>query len=131
MTFRRKMTMTKRKQSQTTATLSPPPYLCEDAAAVWRVAVAQMVASGNIEEADGPTIETYCAAVVRQRRITAEIDGAPLTGSGKMAPLLRVAEATAATVKNLGHVLGLNPAARQRLPKAPQKVGGGKWDDLD
>jgi phage terminase small subunit len=86
-----------------------------------------------VDVADAVALETFVAAVIRQRRIMVEIESAPLVTAGKISPLLRVAEATAATVKNLGHVLGLNPVARQRLPKPPQghrPGGGGKWGDL-
>jgi P27 family predicted phage terminase small subunit len=110
--------------------LPPPAYLSAEAAQIWRDAVGQMATRGTVEIADGPTIETSVVAVERQRRITAEIAGAPLTDEeGKVAPLLRFAGATAATVKNLATALGLNPLGRQRLPKAPQR-GGSKWDDL-
>ena len=111
--------------------LPPPNYLTPAAAEVWRRTVTHLVALGTVNVADETTLETFVAAVLRQRRISRAIEDGPLTEDGKISPLLRVAEATAATVKNLGHVLGLNPTARQRLPKAPQKVGGGKWQDLD
>jgi P27 family predicted phage terminase small subunit len=110
--------------------LPPPPYLDEADAVIWRLTVAQLAVQGEVVAADGPTVETYVAAISRQRRIAAEIKSQPVVTDGKISPLLRVAEATAATVKNLGHVLGLNPTARLRLPKRPQ-TGGGKWADLD
>jgi P27 family predicted phage terminase small subunit len=113
--------------------LPPPPFLSQDAAQVWRETVAHLAARGPVDVADAVALETFVAAVIRQRRIMVEIESAPLVTAGKISPLLRVAEATAATVKNLGHVLGLNPVARQRLPKPPQghrPGGGGKWGDL-
>ena len=108
----------------------PPPYLAPEAAQLWRETVEHMRAHNTLDAADAVTLETFCAAVLRQRRIMAELESGPLVVGGKIAPLLRVAEATAATVKNLAHVLGLNPVARQRLPRAPQGKGGGKWSDL-
>lgn len=111
--------------------LPPPPHLSRDGSQLWRETVAHLVElHGAVNAADGPTLETYVAAILRQRRIMVEVEAAPLvTSEGKLSPLLRVAEATAATVKNLAHVLGLNPVARQRLPRAPQK-GVSKWDGV-
>jgi P27 family predicted phage terminase small subunit len=100
---------------------------------LWLETVAHLTAHGTADAADAMTIETFVPAVLRQRRIMAEIEAAPLVTDGKISPLLRVAEATAATVKNLAHVLGLNPVARQRLPRLPQKSNGqvgSKWSDL-
>jgi P27 family predicted phage terminase small subunit len=111
--------------------LPPPEHLSPEAAAVWRRTVAHMATRGPVDAADEIALETFVAAVIRQRRMAAEIEETPLTTDGKISPLLRVAEATAATVKNLGHVLGLNPTARQRLPKAaaPQKAPS-IWDGI-
>jgi P27 family predicted phage terminase small subunit len=110
--------------------LPPPAYLSAAAAQVWRDTVAHIAAHGTVDAADSVTLETFVAAVLRQRRIAAEIEAAPLLDEeGKISPLLRVAASTAATVKNLAHALGLNPLARQRLPKAPPN-GGGRWGDL-
>jgi P27 family predicted phage terminase small subunit len=110
--------------------LPPPPYLSADAAQLWRETVGHLAVRGQVDPADATTLETFVAATMRQRRIMLAIEAEPLVTDGKISPLLRVAEATAATVKNLAHVLGLNPTARRRLPKAPEKRGGGKWDDL-
>lgn len=107
--------------------LPPPEYLSPYAASVWRRTVAHLVAHGRLDIADEPTIETYVAAVERQRLIAVEIASGPMVTGGKISPLLRVAEATAATVRNLGHVLGLNPVARQRLPRPPQQAANDKW----
>ena len=114
--------------------LPAPAFLSAEGAEVWRSTVANMAAHGTVDAADSIVLETFVAAVLRQRRIAVEIEAAPLTDEeGRIAPLLRVAASTAATVKNLAHVLGLNPVARQRLPQGPQKPGGstgGKWGDL-
>jgi P27 family predicted phage terminase small subunit len=109
---------------------SPPPHLSPDAQAVWRDTVELLEARAALNREDAMTIETYVMAIVRQRRLTVELEAAPLVVDGKLSPLLRVAEATAATVKNLGHVLGLNPVARQRLPIARQPERGSKWDGV-
>jgi P27 family predicted phage terminase small subunit len=95
---------------------APPTHLSPDAAAIWRETVGLLEARGTLNREDAMTLETYCMAVIRQRRLTVELEAHPLVVDGKLSPLLRVAEATAATVKNLGHVLGLNPVARQRMP---------------
>ncbi len=61
-----------------------------------------------------------------------EIEAGPLQDEeGKINPLLRVAESTAATVGSVARALGLSPTARQRLPKAapPQKANP-IWDDV-
>jgi P27 family predicted phage terminase small subunit len=111
--------------------LPVPPHLSEAAAQIWRETASHMAANGTVDAAYGPTLESYIAAVIRQRRIAAEIEAAPLTDEeGKVSPLLRIAGSTAATVRSLAAVLGLNPIARQRLPKAPQSNGGGRWSDL-
>ena len=104
--------------------------MSREAAAVWRRTVAHMAARGPVDAADEIALETFVAAVIRQRRMAAEIEETPLTTDGKISPLLRVAEATAATVKNLGHVLGLNPTARQRLPKAAPQKANPIWDGV-
>jgi P27 family predicted phage terminase small subunit len=114
--------------------LPPPPHLSPSAAQVWRETVAHLAARGAVNPADAITLETFVGAVLRQRRIAAEIEAAPLMDDeGKLCPLLRYAASTAATVKGLAAALGLNPVARQRLPKPPQghgPGGGGKWGDL-
>ena len=68
-------------------------------------------------------------AVVRQRQLTAALDRAGIVDKdGKPNPLLRTIEATACTVKNLGHVLGLSPMGRKALPAAADtKRKGGTW----
>ena len=112
--------------------LPPPAFLSPAGAAIWRSTVAHMAAHGTVDAADSIVLETFVAAVLRQRRIAVEIEADPLTDEeGKISPLLRVAASTAATVKNLAHTLGLNPMARQRLPKGPQGPSGdrGKWGD--
>jgi P27 family predicted phage terminase small subunit len=110
--------------------LPPPPDLPPDAAVIWRKTVAHLARIGTVNTADEIALETFCFAVLRQRRIAAEIQAAPIVADGKISPLLKVAEAVAASVKNLGHVLGLNPTARVRLPMAPRKGGADKWADL-
>ena len=127
---------TKTKPTTKTAPLDPlppPAFLSAEGAAVWRSTVLHMQVHGTVDAADSVTLETFVAAVLRQRRIAAEIEAAPLTDDeGRISPLLRVAASTAATVKNLAHVLGLNPVARQRLPRGQQKpdAAGSKWGDL-
>jgi hypothetical protein len=82
--------------------------------------MAHLQANGDYLEADTPTLETYCFAVIRQRRLSAELAAAPLVDpDGKLNPILRVLEQTSATVKNLGHVLKLNPTARKVTGKPP------------
>lgn len=112
--------------------LPPPAHLSVAAAQVWRETITQIAAHGTVDAADAATLETFVAAILRQRRIMAEIEAAPLMDEqGKLSPLLRYASSTSATVKGLAHVLGLNPVARLRLPKAPRKAAGGdKWGDL-
>lgn len=111
--------------------LPVPAHLSAAAAQIWRETASHMAANGTVDAAYGPTLESYVAAVIRQRRIAAEIENAPLLDEeGKVSPLLRIAGPTAATVRSLAAVLGLNPVARLRLPRAPQSKGGGRWDDL-
>lgn len=107
----------------------PPAHMSTDAARIWRQVVTHLNRNGQLLRVDTGTIETYCMAVVRQRRLNAVLDKADLVDeSGKPHPLLRTVEATAATVKNLAHVLGLNPVARKTLPaKNPKEEGGGPW----
>jgi phage terminase small subunit len=74
-------------------------------------------ANGQLLRIDSAVIETFVTAVIRQRRLTAVLDKADLVDKdGKPHPLLRTIEATATTIKNLSHVLGLNPLARKALP---------------
>ena len=105
--------------------LRAPRYLSRDAAVIWRQVVAHHRGQGTLLAVDAGVIETYAMAVVRQRRLTAELDKHALVDKqGRPHPLLRTIEATAATVKNLSHVLGLNPLARKALPaKAPKAKG--------
>jgi P27 family predicted phage terminase small subunit len=103
----------------------PPAYLSADAARIWRGVVTHLRGNGLLLRVDVGVIETYCMAVVRQRRLTAELDKAGmLDESGKPHPLLRTIEATAATVKNLAHVLGLSPMSRKALPAKPENPKG-------
>jgi P27 family predicted phage terminase small subunit len=109
----------------------PPPaptHLSREAAEVWRRAVARLAAHGRLEGADENVLAGYCMAVTRQRALQAELDRVGVLDDGKLSPMLRVIEATAATVKNLSHVLGLNPPfARRTLPgKFPPATKGGR-----
>jgi P27 family predicted phage terminase small subunit len=109
----------------------PPAYLSADASQIWRLVTSHLDRSGLLLNVDAGTVETYCMAVVRQRRLNGELDRAAtlLDESGKPHPLLRTIEATAATVKNLAHVLGLNPVARKMLPmkQTPKNKGSEPW----
>lgn len=106
----------------------PPEFLSPEGKRIWRDTVAQMTAHGIHDPADAVTLETYVLAVLRQRMIAAEVRKRPLlTGDGKISPLVRAAEATAGTVRNLARVLGLSPTARQRLPRAPEKPVTDRW----
>jgi P27 family predicted phage terminase small subunit len=108
-----------------------PEFFSTEGKRIWRDTVTQMAVHGIHDPADAMTLETYVFAVLRQRMIAAEVRKRPLlTNDGKISPLVRAAEATAGTVRNLARVLGLSPTARQRLPRAPQKQGGNKWSDL-
>jgi P27 family predicted phage terminase small subunit len=120
------------KPKARTSAPNPPAHLSADAARIWREVVAHLAQNGLLLRVDAGTVETYCMAVVRQRRLTGELDKAPLLdASGKPHPLLRTIEATAATVKNLAHVLGLNPVARKALPtKQNTTEKGGAWDGV-
>ena len=106
-----------------------------------KVQAARRVANGARRDrtgipaipADEVLIETLVLAIARQRRIMGEIEAGPLQDEeGKINPLLRVAESTAATVGSMARALGLGPTARQRLPKAapaPQKAPS-IWDGV-
>lgn len=101
--------------------LPSPPHLPPDAAAIWDEVVAYLDGEDLLHAVDGATIETYALAVVRQRLIAEQLGTGKLVDSeGRINPLLRVAEATAATVKNLGHVLRLNPTARKGEKTTPR-----------
>ncbi len=124
------MTKTKARANE----LRPPGHLSADAARIWRQVAAHLRANGQLLRVDAGVVETYCLAVVRQRRLTAVLDKAALVdAAGKVHPILRTIEATAATVKNLAHVLGLSPLARKALPpriKQPRLPdSGGKGTD--
>ncbi len=107
--------------------LPPPPHLSAAAAQVWRETVANIA---TIDVADSVLLETFAAAVLRQRRIAAEIEAAPMPDTaGKILPLMRAASSTAAAIKGLARALGLNATGRQQPPQE-KKTGGGKWDDL-
>jgi P27 family predicted phage terminase small subunit len=128
---RRRLVLEKDSHTPAPDPLPPPPHLSPSAAQVWRETVVHLAARGAVNPADAITLETFVAAVLRQRPIAAEIEAAPLLDDeGKLSPLLRYAASTEATVKGLAAALGLNAAGRQRLPMAPQKQGGGKWADL-
>lgn len=97
--------------------LRPPSHLSADAARIWREVVAHLRTNGQLLRIDSWIIESFVTAVIRQRRLTAVLDKAALVDKdGKPHPLLRTIEATATTIKNLSHVLGLNPMARKALP---------------
>jgi P27 family predicted phage terminase small subunit len=111
-------------------TMPPPGHLGKDEAVIWRSVVGYLAETGELMTVDAGTIETYCFAVVRQRRLTAELStGSLVDAEGKLNPLLRVLEATAATVKNLAHVLKLNPTARKGARRPPGK-GKSAWDGV-
>ena len=122
------MTKRKTKPKQPAA----PRYLGADAATLWRQTVAYLSGQGRLEATDGGVIETYCMAVARQRAFQAVIDREGVVmADGKPHPLLRTIEATAATVRNLAHVLGLSPLARKALPSmSSQPKGASVWDGV-
>jgi phage terminase small subunit len=94
---------------------------------VWRTVVAYLHEIGELHVVDAGTIETYCLAVVRQRRLAAELAAGPLVGAdGKLSPVLRVLEGTAATVKNCALALKLSPTARKGA-KPPAKTATSHW----
>lgn len=131
MTLRKLKTGKAQAEERKKSPLRAPPHLSPDARKIWRRVIVYLADNGTLNPIDAETIEAYCAAVVRHRRLTAELDAAALmTVDGKLHPLLRTVEATAATVKNLAHVLGLNPTARNRLPAAPPQKGKDKWDGI-
>src|SRR4051794_13672320 len=110
---------TKPKPKTGAVKLPPPRGFPPEAAVIWREVVAYLGAEGTLLAVDAGTIETYALAVVRQRRLCEKLaDGDLVDAEGKVNPLLRVIEATAATVKNLGHVLKLNPTARKTSGRA-------------
>jgi phage terminase small subunit len=117
-----------RKTDPPTDPLPPPAHLSPDAAQVWRETVALLAAP---RAADALTLETLVFAVVRQRRIQAEIEaGALIDDEGKVYPLLRLSASTASTVKAMARELGLTHAGRQRAPQAQPK-GDGIWADME
>ena len=119
--------MKRNRRKPNSEALPSPPYLSGDEAQIWRETVAHLQEAGELLAADTPTIETFCFAVARQRRLSAEFAASPVVSEdGKLNPLLRVLEATAATVKNLGHVLKLNPTARKGSGK-PKDSPAGVW----
>ena len=94
--------------------LPPPAGFSAEAATIWREVVAYLAADGSLMTVDAGTIETYALAVVRQRALSKALDAGGLVDKdGRVNPLLRVIEATATTVKNVGHCLRLNPTSRK------------------
>jgi P27 family predicted phage terminase small subunit len=111
--------------------IEPPAHLKGDARRIWRRVVAHLAKNGFLLSIDAYAVENFALAVIRQRRIAAELESADLIDAdGKPNPLLKVAEATAATVKNLGHVLGLNPMARKSLPVKETTKGDPTWSGV-
>ena len=120
----------KRRRARASA-LRPPVHLSREAAEIWRRTVADMARNGRLEAIYGLTIEAFCMAVVRQRALTVAIDKAGvMCADGKPNPLLRTVEATATSIKNLAHVLGLTPGSRKVLPRqAPRPAKGNRRSD--
>jgi len=122
-----------KKTKPRAAELRPPSHLSSDTAKIWRGVVTHLRSNGHLLTVDVGVIETYCMAVTRQRQLTREIDKAGLIGKdGKPHPFLRTIEATAGTIRNLSHVLGLSPLARKALParvKQPRMNDGHKGAD--
>ena len=110
--------------------LPAPDYLECDALAIWDQVVDHLATTGELLAVDAATIETFVLAVIRQRRMSVELaQSRLLDDDGKPHPLLRTIEATAATVKNLGHVLKLNPTARKGSQKSTNGSTG-VWDGV-
>lgn len=110
-------------------TEAAPSYLSADAKKIWREVVAHLKAQGTYKPIDGGVVESYAMALVRQRQLVQALDKAGIVGAdGKPNGLLRTIEATATTVKNLAHVLGLDPLARKSMRAAGKgKTEGGTW----
>jgi P27 family predicted phage terminase small subunit len=107
-----------------------PPSLSDEARRVWNEVVQALRAAGTYAESDHATIEAFVQAVVRHRRLTAALDREGIVVDGKLHPAARTIEATAATVKNLGHILGLNPAARKQRSASAAKGRTSTWADV-
>ena len=120
--------MKKSKQPKQPSALPPPAHLETTEADIWRQVVAHHEANGSLLAVDAGVIELYATSLVRLRRLNAALREAVLMTDGRVNPLLKVVEATAATVKNAAHVLGLSPLARKTIPaKGATKKAGGVW----
>jgi P27 family predicted phage terminase small subunit len=124
------MTKPQPKPRPRRAVLDPPAHLSADAARLWRPVVTHLANNGQLLSIDVGVIESYCLAVIRQRQLTAALDKSGLIDKdGKPHPALRTIEATANTIRNLAHVLGLSPMSRRTLPSKPntKTKGSGPW----
>jgi P27 family predicted phage terminase small subunit len=95
----------------------PPKSLSKAAQAVWKRAVGSMP-PGVYTTADEPALEAYADAVVTYRRLSAELESAPITIPGStrqmiVNPIFKAVDAQARLVSALGSRLHLDPVARQ------------------
>ena len=108
---------------------SPPKHLNTEACAIWRHTIGDLDRAGRLSTTNQHVLESFCRAVVRERALQDEIERTGYVDKdGKPHPLLRTIEATAASVKNLAHTLGLTSGARRTLPAvAPRGKTGDVW----
>jgi phage terminase small subunit len=107
----------------TGSTLRPPASLSAGGRAVWIEVIGRI---DRTTIADGP-IETYCEALARHRLMCTKIaERGIVDAAGKLNPVSRTIEATAHTVRDLAHDLGLIPRKRT----APAAKEGDGWADV-
>jgi P27 family predicted phage terminase small subunit len=99
-----------------------PAHLPKTAQTIWTAICNYLLDRELLHSGDLPTIEAFCWASARLRRIESELEQQPLfTDEGRPHPGISAANGTASAVAKLASALGLAPVSRTRLNAATQR----------
>lgn len=112
----------------------PPDTLGEHASEVWNEYAPLLAGSGVLRATDLPVFEAYCVAVATFRLAAKQVQKyGPLIMGEKGAvknPAATVMREQQAEIRQLSTLLGMNPAARQKIGGDDGSVVADPWDDL-
>lgn len=110
-----------------------PGRLPPEARQIWADTCNYLLHTRTLHSGDLTTVEAFCSAAVRLRRLEAILDEqGSITPEGKAHPGVAAANGTAAAVAKLAGALGLAPVSRARLSgavrnAAPKPKGADDW----
>ena len=102
-----------------------PSRLPPEAREIWTDTCNYLLATRTLHSGDLTTVEAFCSAAIRLRKLEAILDeqGA-ITPEGKAHPGVAAANGTAAATAKLAGALGLAPVSRARLSGAVRSASG-------